>query len=39
MSLPKARKMLSDWDAPYIKSFVKLIDTQSKATQEKKLIE
>ncbi len=30
--MPKARKMLSDWDAPYIQSLVKLIETQSKAT-------
>lgn len=28
----KARKMLSDWDAPYIQSLVKLIETQSKTT-------
>jgi len=28
----KARKMLSDWGAPYIQSLVKLIETQSKAT-------
>jgi len=28
----KVRKMLSDWDAPYIKSLVKLIETQSKPT-------
>ena len=28
----KTRKMLSDWDAPYIQSLVKLIETQSKAT-------
>ena len=26
------RKMLSDWEAPYIKSIVKLMETQSKAT-------
>ena len=30
--MPKARKMLSDWDAPYIQSLAKLIETQSKAT-------
>ena len=30
--MPKARKMLSDWDAPYIQPLVKLIETQSKAT-------
>lgn len=30
--MPKARKMLSDWDAPYIQSLVKLIETQSKST-------
>lgn len=30
--MPKARKMLSDWDASYIQSLVKLIETQSKAT-------
>lgn len=30
--MPKARKMLSDWDAPYIQSLVKLIETQSKTT-------
>lgn len=30
--MPKARKMLSDWNAPYIQSLVKLIETQSKAT-------
>jgi len=32
MSMPKLRKMLSNWDAPYIQSLVKLIETQSKAT-------
>jgi len=31
-NMPKARKMLSDWDAPYIQSLVKLIETQSKST-------
>lgn len=30
--MPKTRKMLSDWDAPYIQSLVKLIETQSKRT-------
>lgn len=30
--MPKARKMLSDWEAPYIQSLMKLIETQSKAT-------
>ena len=30
--MSKARKMLSDWDAPYIQSLVKLIETQSKST-------
>lgn len=30
--MPKARKMLSDWNAPYIQSLIKLIETQSKAT-------
>lgn len=30
--MPKARKMLSDWDAPSIQSLVKLIETQSKST-------
>ena len=30
--MPKARKMLSDWKAPYIQSLMKLIETQSKAT-------
>lgn len=28
----KARKMLSDWEAPYIQALVKQIETQSKAT-------
>ena len=27
--MPKTRKMLSDWDAPYIQSLVKQIETQS----------
>ena len=30
--MPKTRKMLSNWNAPYIQSLVKLIETQSKAT-------
>jgi len=30
--MPKARKMLSNWEAPYIRSLMKLIETQSKAT-------
>ncbi|NPV07806.1 MAG: hypothetical protein HPY83_07560 [Anaerolineae bacterium] len=30
--MPKARKMLSDWNAPCIQSLVKQIETQSKAT-------
>jgi len=30
--MKKARKMLSDWKAPYIQSLMKLIETQSKAT-------
>ncbi|MEL7658528.1 MAG: putative immunity protein, partial [Bacillota bacterium] len=30
--MPTLRKMLSDWEAPYIQSLVKLIETQSKAT-------
>jgi len=30
--MPKARKMLSNWDEPGIQSLVKLIETQSKAT-------
>lgn len=30
--MSKARKMLSDWKAPYIQSLMKLIETQSKAT-------
>lgn len=28
----KLRKMLSDWEAPYIQSLVKLVETQSKPT-------
>lgn len=30
--MPKARKMLSKWEAPYIRSLMNLIETQSKAT-------
>lgn len=30
--MPKTRKMLNDWEAPYIQSLVKLIETQSKST-------
>jgi hypothetical protein len=30
--MSKPRKMLSDWQAPYIQSLIKLIETQSKAT-------
>lgn len=30
--MPTARKMLSDWDAPYIQVLVRLIETQSRAT-------
>jgi hypothetical protein len=30
--MSKVRKMLSDWEAPYIRSLAKLIETQSKAT-------
>lgn len=30
--MPKARKMLSNWEAPYIQSLMRLIETQSKAT-------
>ena len=30
--MPKARKMLSDWNAPYIQSLVMQIETQSKET-------
>lgn len=30
--MPKARKMLRNWEAPYIQSLMKLIETQSKAT-------
>jgi hypothetical protein len=31
-AMPKARKMLSDWNAPYIQALIKLIETQSKST-------
>jgi len=31
-AMPKARKMLSDWNAPYIQALMKLIETQSKST-------
>lgn len=30
--MPKTRKMLNDWDAPYIQSLRRLIETQSKET-------
>ena len=30
--MPKARKMLSDWDEPYIQALMRLIETQSKVT-------
>ncbi len=30
--MPKLKKMLNDWEAPYIQSLMKLIETQSKAT-------
>lgn len=30
--MQKARKMLSDWEAPYIQSLMRLIETQSKVT-------
>lgn len=30
--MPKARKMITDWDAPYLQALVRLIETQSKAT-------
>lgn len=30
--MPKTRKMLSNWEAPYIQSLMKLIETQSKVT-------
>ena len=30
--MPAPRKMLNDWEAPYIQSLMRLIETQSKAT-------
>ncbi|MDO9592157.1 MAG: hypothetical protein Q7I98_03070 [Erysipelotrichaceae bacterium] len=30
--MPKTRKMLSDWQAPYLQSLRRLIETQSKET-------
>jgi len=30
--MPKTRKMLSNWEAPYIQSLMRLIETQSKKT-------
>ena len=30
MKISKTRKMLSDWNAPYIQSLMKLIESQSK---------
>lgn len=30
--MAKARKMLSDWESPYIQALMRLIETQSKAT-------
>ncbi len=30
--MPKPRKMLSNWEAPYVQPLMKLIETQSKAT-------
>lgn len=30
--MPKIRKMLNDWEAPYIQSLMRLIETQSKST-------
>lgn len=30
--MPKARKMLSDWQAPYLQPLLRTIPTQSKAT-------
>lgn len=30
--MPKVRKMLSDWDAPYVQLLVRIIETQSKST-------
>jgi len=30
--MPKYRKMLADWEAPYIQSLIQVVDTQSKET-------
>ena len=30
--MPKVRKMLSNWEAPYIQALMKMIETQSKST-------
>ena len=30
--MPKSRKMLNDWDAPYLQALIKAIETQSKQT-------
>ncbi len=30
--MPKARKMLSDWEAPYLQPLIALVETQSKTT-------
>ena len=30
--MPKYRKMLSNWDAPYLQPMIQLIESQSKAT-------
>lgn len=30
--MPKARKMLSDWEAPYLRPLIALVETQSKKT-------
>ena len=30
--MPKARKMLNNWDAPYLQALMRLIETQSKVT-------
>lgn len=30
--MPKIRKMLNDWDAPYLQSLIKIVKTQSKIT-------
>jgi hypothetical protein len=32
LTMPKPRKMLGNWEAPYIQSLMRLIETQSKAT-------